>query len=451
MASWPHGMERVLTQSPLVWGCICALAQLAGCSSVPCGCDRDGLSSDLAARTDHALGPAAGCGEIVLPNGAALADGLTEDEAVLIALWNNAVFQEQLAELGIARGDLIQAGLLAEPRGRLLLSRHRQALQVRRRFSARGPLAAADPHRGGRARVGSRLPAADAGGPGPDPRRAPGVCRRAAGRGPPARWPTRRFELRSKSPSWPRRGSRRATPAPRRPATARIDVLAARAGCRPPRTTCAWPKSGCGICWASAWSGRTCSWIAADRLPLRDLDADALPTRRSTTRPDAPGRRETLSAAAERLRLARSELVPLAGHPRRHQRHAHGPRVRPGLRVTLPIFHWNEGAIARAEAELERADRGSGRRSATRSSWTSTRPTSVRQARAELDILESKCDPRSKRPSAGRSWRIAKGTRRTSSSWRRRGSCSTAAAARATARRPAAGVGRTGTERRPAA
>lgn len=52
---------------------------------------------------------------ITLPPGASLDDGLTEDEAVSIALWNNAAFQELLVDLGLVRGDLIQAGLLPNP------------------------------------------------------------------------------------------------------------------------------------------------------------------------------------------------------------------------------------------------------------------------------------------------------------------------------------------------
>lgn len=103
---------------PAAWAVIitalhCALT--AGCSSVPCGCDRDCLAEDLAVRTDHTLGPAACSGQIVLPNGAVVEDGLLEDEAVLIALWNNAAFQELLTEVGIAQGDLVQAGLLPNP------------------------------------------------------------------------------------------------------------------------------------------------------------------------------------------------------------------------------------------------------------------------------------------------------------------------------------------------
>ena len=56
-----------------------------------------------------------------LPAGISLEDGLTETDAIAIALWNNTGFQESLADLGIARADLAQAGLLRNPVLSLLL------------------------------------------------------------------------------------------------------------------------------------------------------------------------------------------------------------------------------------------------------------------------------------------------------------------------------------------
>src|SRR5690349_11740501 len=91
------------------------LALLAGCSALPPVADRVDVSAALVARTGHEIGPPPHKGQIILPTGVTLEDGLTEDEAVLIALWNNALFQEQLADLGIAHGDLVQAGLLPNP------------------------------------------------------------------------------------------------------------------------------------------------------------------------------------------------------------------------------------------------------------------------------------------------------------------------------------------------
>lgn len=50
-----------------------------------------------------------------LPNGVKLEDGLSEDEAVAIALWNNAQLHADLSVLGLARADLLDAGLLRNP------------------------------------------------------------------------------------------------------------------------------------------------------------------------------------------------------------------------------------------------------------------------------------------------------------------------------------------------
>jgi cobalt-zinc-cadmium efflux system outer membrane protein len=53
--------------------------------------------------------------EWTAPPGTALNDGLALDEAVAIALWNNADFQVALSSLGLARADLVEAGLLKNP------------------------------------------------------------------------------------------------------------------------------------------------------------------------------------------------------------------------------------------------------------------------------------------------------------------------------------------------
>ena len=50
-----------------------------------------------------------------IPPGVTFDDGLTQDEAVAVALWNNPDFQVQLANLGFARADLVEAGLLQNP------------------------------------------------------------------------------------------------------------------------------------------------------------------------------------------------------------------------------------------------------------------------------------------------------------------------------------------------
>src|SRR5688572_24510516 len=54
-------------------------------------------------------------GTAPLPPDTSIDDGLTSQEAVAIALWNSPSFQATLADLGIARADLVKAGLLRNP------------------------------------------------------------------------------------------------------------------------------------------------------------------------------------------------------------------------------------------------------------------------------------------------------------------------------------------------
>ncbi len=50
-----------------------------------------------------------------MPPSVHLEDGLSEDEAVTMALWNSSAFQEVLADLDLSRADLVQAGMLPNP------------------------------------------------------------------------------------------------------------------------------------------------------------------------------------------------------------------------------------------------------------------------------------------------------------------------------------------------
>jgi cobalt-zinc-cadmium efflux system outer membrane protein len=56
-----------------------------------------------------------GAGLPGVPASVVVEDGLTQDEAVAIALWNNADFQVSIADLGFARADLLEAGMLRNP------------------------------------------------------------------------------------------------------------------------------------------------------------------------------------------------------------------------------------------------------------------------------------------------------------------------------------------------
>jgi cobalt-zinc-cadmium efflux system outer membrane protein len=73
------------------------------------------ISKGLRERTDYTLRQASGPGQFDLPEWVTLDDGLSQDEAVTLALWNNAQFQTDLTALGFARAELLEANMLSNP------------------------------------------------------------------------------------------------------------------------------------------------------------------------------------------------------------------------------------------------------------------------------------------------------------------------------------------------
>ncbi len=103
--------SRFMTMNQIVLPGLLAAA-LCGCQLPPK--DHSRVSAALEQRSGKSVGDAP-AGKFILPPGVSLSSGLTEESAVTIALWNNAAFQETLADLGISRADLVQAGMLPNP------------------------------------------------------------------------------------------------------------------------------------------------------------------------------------------------------------------------------------------------------------------------------------------------------------------------------------------------
>jgi len=74
--------------------------------------DPAAIDAALRARTNHGIRIGDGEG---LPPSVTTDDGLSPEEAVEIALWNNPAFQVVLTDLGFARADLIEARQLRNP------------------------------------------------------------------------------------------------------------------------------------------------------------------------------------------------------------------------------------------------------------------------------------------------------------------------------------------------
>lgn len=101
-----------------VLACVIAAAGCAARSPF----DRAKVSEELAGRSGHGLRTEP-TPDDTIPPGVVLDDGLEEDEAVAVALWNNTAFQAELASLGLARAELLDAGMIRNPALTLFLPR----------------------------------------------------------------------------------------------------------------------------------------------------------------------------------------------------------------------------------------------------------------------------------------------------------------------------------------
>src|SRR5204863_9506129 len=115
------------------------------------------------------------------------------------------------------------------------------------------------------------------------------------------------------------------------------------------------------------------------------------------TRPDILATNRNVAAAAQRVRLARLVWINVLGIIDATTGNLTDHEVGPGVRVTLPFFNWNQGNIARARAELERAERN--QQTIRNQIVFDVHQAHFRytQARAQLEILQTKVLPESER------------------------------------------------------
>jgi cobalt-zinc-cadmium efflux system outer membrane protein len=308
----------------------------------------------LGERTGQSIGPARCPGEIILPNGANLADGLAEDEAVLVALWNNAALAEQLAQVGVARGDLIQAGLLPNPELWYVFSAtgkpYRYALDIPLEALWLRPIRVAAASREADrichlvTQAGLNLIR--------DTRQAYADLLLAHGRLAVANDALR---LRERIAQLANARLQAGDVSVQEEAITKIDALTASQDVARLAFDVALAEErlrnlmGTGLDRAPL--------VPSDSPPPRqpDLDVQLLVTDALASRPDLLSAGEGIAAAEERLRLTRSDWFRLLGILDGSAGELTGHEFSPGLRVTLPVFHWNGGNIARAQAERDRA------------------------------------------------------------------------------------------------
>lgn len=349
------------------------------------------MSADLSTRFGHSVGPAACPREVIYPHGISLDGEVTEDAAVLLALWNNAAFLELLADLGMAQGDLVQAGLLPNPEvvyfmpvshkpfkylidfpiESLWLRPMRVAAAAREqdRVCNRLVQAGVDLIRDTRQAYADVVLAHDRRQVAADAGRIRGQIAKVA-----------QSRLAAGDIS------------PQEASTALIDASRAEQDL---------VRAGFDI-ELTEERLRNLMGIPKDRAPLhlvresatfpRTLNVEALVVEAQGSRPDALAAREFAAAAAERLRLAKLGWVRFLGIlDATSGRNGH--EFGPAFRVTLPIFNSNQGGLARAEAELEKAERQ--RQTVYNQIILDVHQAHLRlaQGQAELEVLNQRVRP----------------------------------------------------------
>jgi cobalt-zinc-cadmium efflux system outer membrane protein len=103
---------------------VCPVLFFLGAISGSFAQERSDVATQIEERTGYGLRPEANATktrEFSLPPGVSLDEALSEQDAVAVALWNNAELEATLVQLGLARADLIEAGLLVNPDIQFLL------------------------------------------------------------------------------------------------------------------------------------------------------------------------------------------------------------------------------------------------------------------------------------------------------------------------------------------
>jgi cobalt-zinc-cadmium efflux system outer membrane protein len=371
----------------------CLMTSLAGCAKETKYnlTDRACVSTNLACRFGEPVGAATCPRQVVYPNGISLQQELSDEEAVILALWNNAAFLELLADLGMAQGDLVQAGLLPNPEllyyfpvsdkpFKYLFDFPLESLWLRpiriaaaereyNRVCQRLTQAGIDLIRDTRQAYADTLLAHN--------RRS--VSESALSlRSQIAKTAKARFDAGDISPQESSTAVIDATRAEQDLVRVRFDISIAEERLR------------------------NLMGVPRDRSPLklvarsnnypRHLDVEWLTADAVNSRPDALAAQQFAAAAAERLRLQKIGWIRFLGVLDATSG-VNGHEFGPAFRVTLPIFNQNQGNIARAEAELERAERQ--RQTVNNQIILDVQQAYLRftQGQAELDVLNQRVMP----------------------------------------------------------
>jgi cobalt-zinc-cadmium efflux system outer membrane protein len=322
--------------------------------------DRATVSKDLASRTGHGVMPEAPVANVQVPSfppGISFTGKLSDEDAVAIALWNNAGLEAVLANLGLARADLVEAGLLRNPNLNLLFPVGPKPFE----FALQWPVELfwQRPRRVAAADLNLRQVSTALVQNGLDLARdvrvawaglelaekKAAIARESADlRAKIADLTARRFEVGDISA---------------------LDLVASKADARASAQQAAQLERDVDI---AAERLRELLGLRREERKLSSVPApiadsalpewQALLEAATETRPDLRAAEIGIHAAAARAHWERSRVLALVAPILSIKEvGTSGVRSGPGASIDLPVFHRNQGSISRADADVERATR----------------------------------------------------------------------------------------------
>jgi len=314
------------------------------------------VQSGLQQRTGRTIGCQQTC-EKVVPEEVSLHDGLSEEDAVRLALLNNAAFRELLADLGLGRAAVIQARQLTNPDFSVLfpvgwkqleftLSVPVETLWLRPR---RTKMAQEESQRIAERLVQDGL----------------NLIRDVHVAYADLVLARQRAQLSEENARLRERMAELAEARQRAGTASRLDVKTARIDALLEQEQAARLKHDVELARQRLRNvlGMEFQEIKVEPVgpppPLKlAFGADALVETALQMRPDLWAAQWAAEAAADKARLARHDYFQVSALlPNLKQPGKNGVDIGPGLKFTVPIFHQNQAAIARAEAELDKAQR----------------------------------------------------------------------------------------------
>jgi cobalt-zinc-cadmium efflux system outer membrane protein len=292
-----------------------------------------------------------------MPPDVTTADGVTAEEAVAIALWNSPSFQATLADLGIARADLVEAGLFRNPVFSLLFPWGPKQLEWTLQFPVdviwQRPRRVAAAQLNAQA-VGERLVW--------DALTLVAETRTVHADAVVA---DRRLQLTIENADLARQLADITDARLRAGDISEVEARAARsdaARVQVVRRAVEHDRDLSRLTLAGLLGLDTpVEQLRPIQGPVSDVPAcgpePALLEDALASRPDVRAAEIGIEAAAQRARWERSRVLTLIGILDGNQKGTEGPEAGPGINLDVPIFFRNQGAISRADAEVERATR----------------------------------------------------------------------------------------------